>query len=706
PSSADITAGSVVLTLTATASAPCTGNASDDMTLSIYDQPTANAGADDDVCAGDSYTLSGSATHQGSVLWTTGGTGTFDDASLLAATYTPSAADITAGSVVLTLTAIAVPPCGTNASDDMTLSIQAGPTAGAGADDDICEGDSYLLSGSATNQASVLWTTGGTGTFDDASLLAATYTPSSADITAGSVVLTLTATATAPCAGNASDDMTLSIQAGPIANAGPDDVVDSGSTYTLSGAASGQSSVTWTTAGDGTFDDASLLAATYTPGTSDLDFGSVVLTLTANATAPCSTPDADDMTLFFSYTQSINLTQGWNIMSFYVQPVNMDMQIIVQPLITNSTLIKVQDENGDYVQFIPGPGWSNTIGNMANTEGYYIKVTANTNLDSDGTYVIFPYDVALNTGWNMAGYPVKQSQDAMTLLADLITNNTLIKVMDEAGNFIQNIPPYGWLNTIVNFDPDEGYYIKTTANDILTYDQPTKASTPGIAPEIPATQHFFSSGSNPFNPMNIVVQDIICDGFVIEDGDEIAVYDGGLEVGSAVIHQEYNGLQVIIAAGDDPATEEIDGFTAGNSITFRYWDKSHNMVYENIQATHYYGNEDFAGLGTYAGDLKISALGVSEHSQSDLAFLGQNYPNPFSENTTITYGIYEDGDVLLSIFDVSGRRIQTLEDTYRPRGRYTVSFNNTSLEPGIYYYQLEYRGSGSVFSETKKMIIH
>ena len=706
PSSADITAGSVVLTLTATASAPCTGNASDDMTLSIYDQPTANAGADDDVCAGDSYTLSGSATHQGSVLWTTGGTGTFDDASLLAATYTPSAADITAGSVVLTLTAIAVSPCGTNASDDMTLSIQAGPTAGAGADDDICEGDSYLLSGSATNQASVLWTTGGTGTFDDASLLAATYTPSSADITAGSVVLTLTATATAPCAGNASDDMTLSIQAGPIANAGPDDVVDSGSTYTLSGAASGQSSVTWTTAGDGTFDDASLLAATYTPGTSDLDFGSVVLTLTANATAPCSTPDADDMTLFFSYTQSINLTQGWNIMSFYVQPVNMDMQIIVQPLITNSTLIKVQDENGDYVQFIPGPGWSNTIGNMANTEGYYIKVTANTNLDSDGTYVIFPYDVALNTGWNMAGYPVKQSQDAMTLLADLITNNTLIKVMDEAGNFIQNIPPYGWLNTIVNFDPDEGYYIKTTANDILTYDQPTKASTPGIAPEIPATQHFFSSGSNPFNPMNIVVQDIICDGFVIEDGDEIAVYDGGLEVGSAVIHQEYNGLQVIIAAGDDPATEEIDGFTAGNSITFRYWDKSHNMVYENIQSTHYYGNEDFAGLGTYAGDLKISALGVSEHSQSDLAFLGQNYPNPFSENTTITYGIYQDGDVLLSIFDVSGRRIQTLEDTYRPRGRYTVSFNNTSLEPGIYYYQLEYRGSGSVFSETKKMIIH
>ncbi|MCK5078554.1 MAG: T9SS type A sorting domain-containing protein, partial [Bacteroidales bacterium] len=108
----------------------------------------------------------------------------------------------------------------------------------------------------------------------------------------------------------------------------------------------------------------------------------------------------------------------------------------------------------------------------------------------------------------------------------------------------------------------------------------------------------------------------------------------------------------------------------------------------------------------YAGDLKISSLGVSEYDQSALAFLGQNFPNPFSINTTINYGIYQDGAVLLSIFDVSGRRIQILEDAYRTRGRYTVTFENASLEPGIYYYQLEFSGKGILFSETKKMIVH
>jgi hypothetical protein len=387
-------------------------------------------------------------------------------------------------------------------------------------------------------------------------------------------------------------------------------------------------------------------------------------------------------------------------------PADMDMQNIVQPLIDNTTLIKVQDENGDFVQFLPGPGWTNTIGNMANTEGYYIKVNANTNLDADGIYVSFPFDVDLYTGWNMAGYPAKVSQDAMTLLDGLITGGTLVKVMDEQGNFIQNIPPYGWLNTIGNFDPDEGYYVNVVSDDILTYQQPSKASTPANLPVVPPTQHFFSLDGNPFSPMNIVVQNITADGFQVEDGDEIAVYDGEIEVGSAVIHQGYGGYQVVIAAGDDPATEVVDGYTAGNAISFRYWDKSYNMVYENIQVKHFFGEKDFAGLGTFVGDLEISALGVSEYDQSAPGFLGQNYPNPFSNNTTINYGIYEDGAVLLSIFDVSGRRIHILEDANRIRGRYTVTFENAHLEPGVYYYQLEFTSKGKVWSETRKMIVH
>jgi hypothetical protein len=705
PGAGDIANGSVVLTLTAVATSPCSVDASDDMTLSIFGQPTAGAGADGTVCEDASYTLSGTASNQGSVLWETSGDGTFDNATLLDATYTPGTNDLTAGTVTLTITAYAVPPCGTDATDDMTLTIQDLPTVFAGADAGICEDASYTLSGSANDQFSIAWTTSGDGTFDDPVLLAATYTPGTNDISNGSVVLTLTATSVPPCNTDVSDDMTLSIQSLPTANAGPDDVVDAGSDYTLSGSASNQQSVLWTTAGDGTFDDASLLAATYTPGAGDLDNGSVVLTLTASAVAPCSADDADDMTLFFSFTQNMNLTLGWNIMSFYVVPDDPNMLNIVQPLIDNSTLIKVIDENGDFIEFLAG-AWVNYIGNMANTEGYYIKVSANTSLDADGTYVIFPFDVALNTGWNMAGYPVKQSQDAMTILQPLIDNGTLIKVMNESGDFIQNIPPYGWLNTIVNFVPGEGYYVKTSAVDVLTYNQPTKASAPGMKPVILPTQHFFASSGNPYQPMNIVIQEITGNGFMVEDGDEIAVYDGDLQVGSAVVHQGYGGLQVIMAVGDDPATESIDGYTIGNTLTFKYWDKSHNAVYDDIMAIHHFGDEGFAGLGTWSGNLEIFALGTGENEQHMPGYLGQNFPNPFTRNTTINYGIYQDGQVLISIYDVSGRRLQIIEDAPRSRGQYSVTFNNSSLEPGMYYYQMEFSNGRTTYSASKKMIVH
>jgi len=135
--------------------------------------------------------LSGLATNQQSVLWSTSGDGTFDDATLLAATYTPGANDIINGTVDLSFTAIAILPCGASAVDIMTLTIQGLPTADAGVDDVICEDGTYILSGSATGQNSILWATSGDGTFNDPTDLAAIYTPGAIKILATEQLISL-----------------------------------------------------------------------------------------------------------------------------------------------------------------------------------------------------------------------------------------------------------------------------------------------------------------------------------------------------------------------------------------------------------------------------------------------------------------------------------------------------------------------------------
>ncbi|PCH98033.1 MAG: hypothetical protein COB85_02260 [Bacteroidetes bacterium] len=98
----------------------------------------------------------------------------------------------------------------------LTISAPGGPTASAGVDATICEGDKYTMSGAmGGSSSSITWTTSSTGLFDDPSLLNAVYTPSAGDILTGSVTLTITTDDPAGSCIAASDIMVLTINPSP-----------------------------------------------------------------------------------------------------------------------------------------------------------------------------------------------------------------------------------------------------------------------------------------------------------------------------------------------------------------------------------------------------------------------------------------------------------------------------------------------------------
>ena len=268
--------------------------------ITIVDAPTSTAGSNGDVCVGDIYSLSGSATNQTSVLWTTTGDGTFANAFSATSDYIPGTTDILNGTVDLTLTSTGSGPSGSpcaTSSSTMTLTIHQVPTAIAGSNDNVCAGSNYTLSGTSANGTGA-WTTSGDGTFTNASSATSDYIPGPLDIIAGTVDLIWTVTGTAPsslsCA-SATSSMTLTIDASPIATAGPNDDICVGDIYLLSSAtATNQVSVLWTTSGDGTFSNVSAtsLNPDYTPGVLDIAAGTVDLTLTATGNAPAGSPCA------------------------------------------------------------------------------------------------------------------------------------------------------------------------------------------------------------------------------------------------------------------------------------------------------------------------------------------------------------------------------------------------------------------------------
>lgn len=87
--------------------------------------------------------------------------------------------------------------------------------------------------------------------------------------------------------------------------------------------------------------------------------------------------------------------------------------------------------------------------------------------------------------------------------------------------------------------------------------------------------------------------------------------------------------------------------------------------------------------------------------------LFQNFPNPFNPSTVISYSLLNNSNVNLKLYDVLGKEIITLVDSFQKRGDYelTLDMNSLNLASGFYYYTLNVNESNSnkVFKETKRM---
>ncbi len=222
------------------------------------------------------------------------------------------------------------------------------PVANAGPDATICDNVLFDTEPTALYYNSAHWETSGDGTFQNANVLMAKYLRGNGDIENGSVTLTLTVTGLQP-GWEASDDVLVTIIKQPEANAGSDTTINTPSVV-LNGQAISYSSVLWSTAGDGSFNDPSLLQATYTPGTADISAGQVALTLTASAITPCEGEDADNMILFVNPATGIAAAPASDLsVSIVPNPSNGRFDIVYEKNRINNFKIIISDLTGKMI---------------------------------------------------------------------------------------------------------------------------------------------------------------------------------------------------------------------------------------------------------------------------------------------------------------------------------------------------------------------
>jgi len=108
-------------------------------------------------------------------------------------------------------------------------------------------------------------------------------------------------------------------------------------------------------------------------------------------------------------------------------------------------------------------------------------------------------------------------------------------------------------------------------------------------------------------------------------------------------------------------------------------------------ASGYLWKIGIANTGIYQVDPKLP---------TDFALAG-NYPNPFNPVTTIEFQLPNASEVEVSIYDVTGKRVETLVNERLDGGVYKVAWNASSMPSGVYFARM----TAGEFSATHKVML-
>lgn len=132
--------------------------------------------------------------------------------------------------------------------------------------------------------------------------------------------------------------------------------------------------------------------------------------------------------------------------------------------------------------------------------------------------------------------------------------------------------------------------------------------------------------------------------------------------------------------------------TINSQSSYSYCDRGLNTAKYNYRLKQVNYNSSFEYF------LLNSDVAVGKPVNYDIS---QNYPNPSNPSSQINFQVPADANVTLKVYDIRGREVKTLIDSYMAAGYYSAQFDGTNLASGIYFYRL----SGEGFSKTLKLIL-
>jgi len=322
-------------------------------------------------------------------------------------------------------------------------------------------------------------------------------------------------------------------------------------------------------------------------------------------------------------------------------------------------------------------------------KGYWVRSDNGEFIQSRGEG-ISEKNIQLEKGWNLIG--------------SIITSLSRPKIVDE-NNIISNAPIYSYKNGVYQatdiLEPGIGYWLHTNDTGFITMSADDSRLNV-------SAQKSIKNNSLSINLSKLLFQ---TEGI----SQEIWISEQPLE---AVQLQAYMLPPVAPAAILDVRTHDNYKVTDSKAVSIQIESSSYPVSIEYVSAdesTEYVyrlvgikdGNEVHINItpGRISQiDQDYDSLVLEKVHESELVqdfSIFQNYPNPFNPTTTIRYQIASQTKVVISVFDVAGRRVSTLVNEQQPTGVYTIQFDGSHLASGIYFLRFQ---TGS-FVDVQKMTL-
>ena len=120
-----------------------------------------------------------------------------------------------------------------------------------------------------------------------------------------------------------------------------------------------------------------------------------------------------------------------------------------------------------------------------------------------------------------------------------------------------------------------------------------------------------------------------------------------------------------------------------------------------------YGNLDSDDINVVISSLLGDEILVeyngfnSDFVQPEAFGLTKIYPNPFNPSTEVEFALPNDAHVMLSVYDLNGRQIETIFEGFQSSGLHSYRWNATEIPSGVYYVKLQFENQ----VETMKAVL-